>query len=88
MKPISWIKANVCSGCRHNRYNQGVGYAEREGIDAPVTVDKCWSLTPDNIKYSRRAKTYYCLCGDSRRMYMIRAWEREGKRPHFSRYEA
>lgn len=37
-------KKKMCSGCRNNRYNMGVGYSERTGIDAVVTCEECWSL--------------------------------------------
>lgn len=37
-------KKKLCAGCRNNRYNMGVGFCERPGIDAVVTSDECWSL--------------------------------------------
>lgn len=37
-------KLKRCAGCRYNRYNMGVGYVERPGIDAPVTVEECWNF--------------------------------------------
>ena len=62
----STIKMEVCPGCSHERYNCR-GTCERPGIDAPVTCDRCWHMTPENIDYDRRWKRYYCKVGDTDR---------------------
>jgi hypothetical protein len=36
-------KKKLCSGCRSERYNMGVGYQETN-IDAPVTCKECWNF--------------------------------------------
>lgn len=46
-------KKKMCVGCRNNRYNMGVGFVERAGIDAPVTVDECWHLKSATIVKKR-----------------------------------
>lgn len=47
-------KKRMCSGCRNNRYNMGKGFVEREGIDAVVTVDECWSLKDAKVVLNKR----------------------------------
>lgn len=51
----------LCRGCRDDRYNHK-GLCERPGIDAPVTSDKCWSLTLDKPVYNRGAKRWVMPC--------------------------
>ena len=48
---IAMVKRTVCGGCRHDRYNMGVGYCERPGIDAPVTTTKCWHLDRETVTW-------------------------------------
>jgi hypothetical protein len=47
-------KKKLCSGCRNNRYNMGVGFVERQGIDAVVTCNECWSLATAKIVKRKR----------------------------------
>ena len=62
----SKIKREVCHGCMQDRYNHK-GLCERPGIDAPVTCERCWSMTPENIEYDPRWKRYYCKSGSTDR---------------------
>jgi RNA polymerase sigma factor (sigma-70 family) len=71
MKSVDWIKHNVCSGCRQDRYNMGRGYAERPGIDAPVMCDHCWHI-PNAIVYSRSKKRWYCTASDKESHWDLR----------------
>lgn len=66
------IKEDVCRGCDQDRYNHK-GMCERPGIDAPVTSNRCWLMTPDNIDYDRRWKRYYCKAGRTNRNKASRA---------------
>jgi len=81
MKSVEWVKRNVCAGCRDDRYNRGIGFVEREGIDAPVTCDKCWSLKPENIVYSRHAKKWYCRARSDHYSHWLADWDRTGRKP-------
>jgi hypothetical protein len=68
-------KKKLCSGCRANRYNMGVGYQESK-IDAPVTCDECWSLSsatlcnkliyysPNDYKPTKKYRTLSCWHND------------------------
>ena len=41
-------KKKLCSGCRSERYNMGVGYQETNR-DTPVSCEECWSLSGSRI---------------------------------------
>jgi len=69
-------KKKLCSGCRNNRYNMGLGYRE-SSVDAVVTCTECWSLEDAKVikaqivSVSRRppftgpkVKTLSCWSGD------------------------
>lgn len=47
-------KKKLCSGCRNNRYNMGVGFVERPGIDAVVTCNECWSMKTAKVVMKKR----------------------------------
>lgn len=47
-------KKKMCSGCRNDRYNMGVGFVERQGIDAPVTCEECRYLKEAQVVKRKR----------------------------------
>lgn len=75
MKPKteSDLKA-LCVGCYADRYNHK-GMCERPGIDAPVTSDKCWSLSMDKLEHVRRGneRVYFLRCNSAEWTYRLRA---------------
>ena len=73
------IKDEVCLRCDQDRYNYK-GMCERPGIDAPVTSDRCWHMTPENIDYDHRWKRYYCKAGMTDMNRASRATIEEGKK--------
>ncbi|MCK4668259.1 hypothetical protein KAU33_16020 [Candidatus Dependentiae bacterium] len=81
------IKREICPGCNQDRYNHK-GMCERPGIDAPVTCERCWHMTPDNIQYDRRWKRYYCEAGDNDLCYESQETVRLGKKMimHYNGY--
>lgn len=64
-------KKKLCSGCRSERYNMGVGFQETSR-DTPVSCEECWSLSsaricnkmvyysPSDIKPHRKTRTLTC----------------------------
>jgi hypothetical protein len=71
----------LCVGCRSDRYNQGTGYCERPGIDAPVGCDHCWSLDPAKAVYVRGAKRWVMPCHSDHHVQWLVQWARDGKKP-------
>jgi hypothetical protein len=67
-------KKKLCSGCRSERYNMGIGYQETSK-DVPVTCKECWSLASARVV----TKGVYYSAGQYRpyRLRTLSCWHNE-----------